>query len=372
MSKTARLASILLACMLGISACNLPSNADVTPTQGAEAVLTAAAQTVEVNLTQDAILNPPTVPVIPTSTTGPPTSTLAVSTNTQAAVSNTPTCNLAQFVTDVSIPDGTEFEPGDDFTKTWRLKNIGTCTWSGYTLVFDSGDSMGGPASSPIGTVSPGQEIDLSVDLEAPGSDGTYRGYWRIKNNSGVLVPVSGGYQSKSFFVEIKVKSPAPTAGPTTVTLNSTIGGTVYNPASNIPVTILAGDTGSNDLARGFMSFDISAMSGTTINSAALDLSGCSVVHDPFGNLSGIWVGEVQFGPTLDQADYNVSGTGIQLLNAIPGGTIDVKSYVQARASASEPRFQIRLHPSAGSSNNDNQADYMTCGAPKLTVTYQP
>jgi hypothetical protein len=211
MLKTTRLASILLIIMLGISACNLPSNADATPTQGADAVLTAAAQTVEANLTQAAILNPPTVPVIPTSTAGSPTVTLAVTTNTQPVATNTQICDLALFVKDVSIPDGTEFEPNKTFTKTWQLKNIGTCTWSGYTLVFDSGDSMGGPASTPIDSVAPGQEINLSVDLKAPASAGSYRGYWRIKNSAGVLIPVSSGYQSKSFFVDIKVVSPTPT-----------------------------------------------------------------------------------------------------------------------------------------------------------------
>jgi hypothetical protein len=273
---------------------------------------------------------------------------------------------VAQFVDDVTIPDGTTLQPNEAFTKTWRFKNVGTCSWTpSYAIIFSNGDAMNGPATQALtGNVNPGQTLDISVNLTAPAADGTYKGFWKLRNAAGV--------HFSQFYVEIKVKTPSPTAGPTTVTLNSTMGGTVYNPASNIPVTILAGDTGSNDLARGFMSFDISAMSGATINSAALDLTGCSVVHDPFGNLSGIWVGEVQFGPTLDQADYNVSGAGIQLLNAIPGSTIDVKSYVQTRASASEPRFQIRLHPSAGNSNNDNQADYMTCGAPKLTVTYQP
>ena len=368
MSKIVRFVSFSLFIALTLGACNLPSKNPEENTDGSNTVLTAAAQTVEANLTQAAILNPPTVPVIPTNT-ALPTSTLAVSTNTPVA-SNTPVCDLAQFIKDVNIPDGTEFEPNETFTKTWRLKNIGACTWSGYSLVFDSGDSMNGPATTPIGSVATNQEVDLSVDLKAPASDGTYRGYWRIKNSSGVLIPISGGYQSKSFYVEIKVKTPAPSE--TTVTLNSTIGGTVYNPALNIPSTILAGDTSTNEVARGYMSFDISAMSGKTIKSAALDLTGCSTVQDPFGNLSGIWVGEVDFGPTLDQADYNLSGTGIQLLNAIPGSTIDVKSYVQARASASEPRFQIRLHPNLGAGDGNNQADYMTCSAPKLKVTYQP
>jgi hypothetical protein len=211
MSKLVRLVSILLAFVFGISACNLPSNATATPTQGSDAVLTAAAQTVEANLTQAAILNPPTVPVIPTSTAAPPTVTLAVSTSTRSGVTNTPICDQAQFIKDVTIPDGTEFEPNETFTKTWQLKNTGTCSWNGYSLVFDAGDAMGGPASTPIGSVAPGQDVNLSVDLKAPGSDGSYRGYWRIKNSAGVLIPVSSGYQNTSFFVDIKVEAPAPT-----------------------------------------------------------------------------------------------------------------------------------------------------------------
>ena len=99
--------------------------------------------------------------------------------------------------------------PGQTFTKKWRLKNIGTCAWNGYTLIFDSGDQMGGPASKAIATVNPGQEIDLEVDLTAPNSAGSYRGYWRISTNGNVLVPVVNGYQGKSFYLDIKVVSPA-------------------------------------------------------------------------------------------------------------------------------------------------------------------
>lgn len=215
MSKNARLVSILLSVMFGISACNFPSSATQTPTPGPDAVLTAAAQTVEANLTQAAILNPPTVPAISTSTAAP-TITLSVATSTQAVATSTPACDLAQFIKDVNVSDGTEFEPNETFTKTWQLKNIGTCTWSGYSLVFDSGDSMGGPASVPIGSVAPNQEVNLSVDLKAPATDGSYRGYWRIKNSSGVLIPVANGYQGQSFFVDIKVQSLAPTATNTT------------------------------------------------------------------------------------------------------------------------------------------------------------
>lgn len=208
MTKTIRFASIVLILMIGLSACNLPSN--VTPTAGPDILLTAAAQTVAANQTQGAILNPPTIP--PTNTLGFATQAIATTSVPPTSPPPTQSCDLAQFIKDVTVPDGTEYKPNETFTKTWQLKNIGTCTWSGYTLVFDAGDSMAGPASVSIGTVSPGQEVNVSVDLKAPGTDGTYTGYWRIKNGSGVLLPVAGGYQNRSFFVEIKVKSPTPTA----------------------------------------------------------------------------------------------------------------------------------------------------------------
>ncbi|HAV78206.1 MAG TPA: hypothetical protein DCX53_12730, partial [Anaerolineae bacterium] len=109
------------------------------------------------------------------------------------------------FIKDVTIPDGTTFTPGTLFTKTWRLRNSGNCTWSGYSLVFDNGDSMSGASPIAIGTVNPGQEVDVSVNLTAPASNGSYRGYWRVRNASGALLPVFGGHENKSFFVDIKV-----------------------------------------------------------------------------------------------------------------------------------------------------------------------
>jgi hypothetical protein len=122
------------------------------------------------------------------------------------------------------------------------------------------------------------------------------------------------------------------------------------------------------------MSFDISTLSGKTITSASLDISSCSPLNDPYTDLAGIWVGELQFALPLDQSDYNLSGTGIVKLTATPGSAIDVKSYVQTRVTEGKSRFQIRLHPAAGTSDGDNQSDYVLCGAtsPKLTITYQP
>ncbi|MBN2116513.1 MAG: hypothetical protein JW730_08080 [Anaerolineales bacterium] len=201
MPKAARNISILTVIILILSACNLPSNAPAT--EEPNAVFTAAALTVQAQMTQPAAFSTPTLPLTMATNTSAVLPTLPPSATPRPPTA-TSICDLAQFVKDVNIPDGSQITPGGSFTKTWRLRNIGVCTWSGYTLVFDSGDLMGGTPQT-FGTVSPGQEVDLSVNFTAPTSSGSYRSYWRIRNSAGVLIPVSGGTQGKSFFVDIKV-----------------------------------------------------------------------------------------------------------------------------------------------------------------------
>jgi hypothetical protein len=198
--------TLIFMIILILSACNLPSS--VPATNEPNAVFTAAALTVQAQLTQPAAFSTPTLP---------PTLLAPLSTNTVSALptllaptfppaaSATAACDLAQFVRDVTIPDGTTYAPGASFTKTWRLKNAGNCTWSGYSLAFESGDQMNGTSPTTIAAVSPGQEVDISVTLTAPAAIGSYRGYWGIRNASGVFIPVLGGTQGKTFFVDIEV-----------------------------------------------------------------------------------------------------------------------------------------------------------------------
>jgi len=106
-----------------------------------------------------------------------------------------------------TVPDDTELIVNTTFTKTWTLKNVGSCTWtSGYHVIFDNGDAMGGPASIPItaGTVAPGESVVVSVDLVVPGAIGTYRGNWRIKSPEGEIFSLTTG---NPFWVQIKAVS---------------------------------------------------------------------------------------------------------------------------------------------------------------------
>ncbi|HEY3475753.1 MAG TPA: NBR1-Ig-like domain-containing protein [Anaerolineales bacterium] len=188
-----------------LSACNLPSNA-ATPTDQSNAVFTAAALTVQAQLTQPASFATPTLPLSVATSTSLSVPTLPATSRPPAA-SATPVCDQAQFVRDVTIPDGSQIAPGASFTKTWRLKNAGACTWSGYTLVHLSGELMGATSPQSIASTGPGQEVDVSVNFTAPSAAGTYRSYWGIRNTSGAQLPVLGGSQSNSFFVEIQVAS---------------------------------------------------------------------------------------------------------------------------------------------------------------------
>lgn len=99
------------------------------------------------------------------------------------------------FIMDVTIPDDTEIEAGAAFTKTWRLRNDGTCTWEpSYDLVFHHGDHMSAASAVALtGSVMPGQIMDLSIDMVAPADSGTYQSFWMLRNGDDVLFGLGAG-----------------------------------------------------------------------------------------------------------------------------------------------------------------------------------
>jgi hypothetical protein len=115
-------------------------------------------------------------------------------------------CDLAQFIADETIPDGTVVAPSSTFVKTWRLENVGSCTWStSFAAVFTGGDQMGAPSVVYMPTsVAPGATVDISVNLTAPSSSGHYRGNWELRDASGVVFGV-GASANSIFWVDIYV-----------------------------------------------------------------------------------------------------------------------------------------------------------------------
>jgi hypothetical protein len=115
-------------------------------------------------------------------------------------------CDWADFVADVTYPDGSIIGRNAPFTKVWRIKNIGTCSWTtSYALVFVDGDAMSAPTAAALtGTVNPGQSMDIPINLISPGKDGRYKGFFKLRNAAGVLFGV-GSQASTAFWVDVKV-----------------------------------------------------------------------------------------------------------------------------------------------------------------------
>jgi hypothetical protein len=172
-----------------------------------------------------------TTTVTPPVTGTPPTAT-ATRTPGPVTITVPPSaCDRAQFVSDVNVPDGTVMAPGATFTKTWRLKNVGTCAWStSYQLVYFSGEQMGAASSAAFTqNVAVGQTVDISINLTAPSVAGSYRGYWMFKNANGALFGI-GAQANKPWWVDIRVSGPTVTPGGPTVTP----GGPTVTPSANI------------------------------------------------------------------------------------------------------------------------------------------
>lgn len=246
---------VFLPVTLLASACDLPQAASLDPLNQ-ETIAVIAAQTISANQTQEAreatltstfippteTQLPPTATIAPSRTPLPtstpitplpsqtpvpsptptpsptPSATLApgaVATSTPGSVATpgsgqggNPTavvCNWAQFVKDVTIPDGTILHPGAFFTKVWRVKNIGNCPWtSQYRLVFDSGELMGDKKEPLPKNVKPGETVDIAVNLVAPKDPGKYEASWMLRSASNRFGVGSGA--NGALTVEIEVK----------------------------------------------------------------------------------------------------------------------------------------------------------------------
>jgi hypothetical protein len=124
-------------------------------------------------------------------------------------------CLNSTYAADVTIPDNMQLDNGVEFTKTWRIRNNGTCAWPADTvLAFSSGTQMDAPASVAVGAVQPGAEVEVSAKMKSPANAGQYTAMWRTQTADGffgmevsvvilagevaapaavVVAPVSGG-----------------------------------------------------------------------------------------------------------------------------------------------------------------------------------
>jgi hypothetical protein len=228
--KAKQFTLITILILLLLSACG----GEVTPTSSPDDVLSTI--NTEVALTSMALQSQvPTNQVVVTATLTPlplPTATLIASlptatlSSSSSSIGSSSACDNSVYVSDVTIPDGTVFEPNEPFTKTWGIQNTGTCTWSSnYNIIFSSGEDMSGEATSIGQSVAPGSKAEISVELIAPESDGTYTSYWILENGSGTAF---GGYVYVQIVVSTGASTNTPTSTPASVT------------STNLPTSVIS------------------------------------------------------------------------------------------------------------------------------------
>jgi Ig-like domain from next to BRCA1 gene len=203
--------------ILATSSCNLPQKSVTTPDL---AYIEAQTQTA-IAVNQFLTATPPNTNILPTGSptasssqtvskppagTPLPSPSISIPSPTLESTKAPSNCtNAAKFETE-TIPDNSVFSTGQEFIKTWTLRNNGTCTWTpNYSLVYEKGDQMNGTSPSPIGkTVPPGQTIQIYLPQKAPQSPGNYQGFWKLRAESGQVFGL-GQNTDVAFWVKIVV-----------------------------------------------------------------------------------------------------------------------------------------------------------------------
>lgn len=210
----------MLALALGLAlaaACGSESPAGPT----ASATSPRASATPEVVVVISAAAPSPTAtPRPPATATTTPGVVLGVETATpppsvtpSPSPSPTPPCtNNMVFISDVTVPDGTQFLPGQGIDKRWGVRNAGTCDWqAGYRLVLVSGNALGPRTELALYPAKAGTEATLQVPMLAPAEPGQYTGRWQARDPEGNLF-------GNVVFIKIEVvplpEAPPPEAPP--------------------------------------------------------------------------------------------------------------------------------------------------------------
>jgi hypothetical protein len=184
----------------------------VTPGPTVETPVEATPQTQSTPATPSGGVDPGS-PAAPTAT--PPASPSAA-------------CTLAARFVNETIPDNTQFAPGEQFVKTWTLQNVGSCTWTAeFALVYVRGEQMNGTSPSPIGqSVQPEDTIQVFLPQTAPAAPGEHQGFWMLSDEGGKQFGL-GEDAATPFWVKINVVAGLPTS-----TAPTTGGGLNLGPAT--------------------------------------------------------------------------------------------------------------------------------------------
>jgi len=278
---------------------------------------------------------PPTLTHTPTIT---PTATASpTSTSTPTATPTlTPTSSLIPIVEFGATK--TTINPGDCTSLQWHIENVNAAYLNGGKF---SNQGITGPLGS----------IDVCPT-------GTTLYLLRAETDSG---PVE-----KSVTVTVRTEQ--------VVTLNHTSSGSVREDGTVFTPQPFAGDNDTNQALRGFFAFDLSSLADSEIIEAQLDLSGYDLNGNPFEWLQPLRVEEVDWGSTLDAADFGAAAVAsLATMSDSVGldGLIDVTGRVVTGIDGGRNSFRIRLRfETATNGDSTNNGVNWAGHTAQLTVRY--
>ena len=189
-----------------------------TATLDTYAIYTAAANTVQAELTNAALLTPSATATMSATETPTPTPDFTPTSQFSATPAITATTgqlmDKAEFVQQ-SVADNTNFTSGTTFRVIWTLKNIGPTEWTDqYSIRFLSGDQMGAVSSVPLTKIVKYTESgEFAVDFIAPATLGAKTSNWCLYNASNQCF--------YPFYIQIVVVTTSSAAATVTVTVTT-------------------------------------------------------------------------------------------------------------------------------------------------------
>jgi hypothetical protein len=193
---------------------------------------------------------------------------------------------------------------------------------------------------------------DNPTEWDAPHEPGTY-------TLSVAVTDTAGNVSEASIEVDVEEKEEEPEN--LDLPRKESEGGYVeYGGSTSNGGDIYAGDSENNLPCSGFVSFDITGISGKTVDSATLTLSGASVSGDPLDIFDDLWIHSLDWGAEpISQGDFMLAGVVIAEYGSpdINCSTDKLKQEIQKAVNDGRNRFQIRIQFGGDYTDDDDKKD---------------